>query len=154
MSNLTGARMRSGIVLNFGGGAPPRPWAPVARINPASVMAGEPVTMTATASNVLKSHTVTYDFKTTGGKATPKDSTVAIDTTGLAPGQYTVNATVTDPKAKKMAPATCSASFTVQEPPKHPPTVSCSANPGDGAGGHAVDHCRHRPEPRQPSADL
>jgi outer membrane protein OmpA-like peptidoglycan-associated protein len=78
---------------------------------------------------------VTYDFRTSGGKATPRDSTVAIDTTGLAPGRYTVNATATDPKSAKMAPATCSASFTVQEPPKHPPTVSCSANPATVQAG-------------------
>ncbi|MGZ4820173.1 MAG: OmpA family protein [Terriglobales bacterium] len=135
ISNFTGARVRSGIVLNFGGEAPAPPLAASCSINPASVMAGEPVTLTASASNVMKGHTVTYDFKSTGGKATPKDNTVAIDTTGLAPGQYTVNATLTDPKAKKMAPATCSSNFTVQEPPKHPPTVSCGANPATVQAG-------------------
>jgi outer membrane protein OmpA-like peptidoglycan-associated protein len=134
-SNLQGARLRSGIVLNFGGGAPPPPLAASCSINPSSVMAGEPVTMTTSASNIIRNHAVTYDFRVSGGTATPKDSTVAIDTTGLAPGQYTVNATVTDSRAKKMAPATCSASFTVQEPPKHPPTVSCSANPATVQAG-------------------
>ncbi|MBZ5512798.1 MAG: OmpA family protein [Acidobacteriia bacterium] len=134
-SNLQGARVRSGIVLSFGGGAPPPPLGASCSLNPRSVMAGEPVTMTTSTSNVIKGHTVTYDFSTSGGKATPRDNTVAIDTTGLAPGQYTVNATVTDSKAKKMAPATCSASFTVQEPPKHPPTVSCSANPATVQAG-------------------
>lgn len=134
-SNLSGARLRSGIVLNFGGGTPPPPLAASCSLNPRSVMAGEPVTMTATASNILKGHTVTYDFTSSGGRATPKDNTVAIDTTGMAPGQYTVNATVTDSRAKKMAPATCSASFTVQEPPRHPPTVSCSANPATVQAG-------------------
>jgi outer membrane protein OmpA-like peptidoglycan-associated protein len=133
--DLQGARLRSGIVLNFGGGAPPAPLAASCSINPGSVMAGEPVTMTTSPSNVIKNHTVTYDFRSSGGKATPKDNTVAIDTTGLAPGQYTVNATVTDSRAKKMAPATCSASFTVQEPPRHPPTVSCSANPATVQAG-------------------
>jgi len=135
ITNLSGARLRSGILLSFGGGAPPAPMAASCSINPSSVMAGEPVTMTSTSSNVPKNHTVTYEFKTTGGKATPKDNTVAIDTTGLAPGQYTVNASVTDPKAKKAAPATCSANFTVQEPPKHPPTVSCSPNPATVQAG-------------------
>ncbi|HEX9120728.1 MAG TPA: hypothetical protein VF840_09335 [Terriglobales bacterium] len=134
-SNLAGARLRSGIVLNFGGGAPPPPLAASCSLNPRSVMAGEPVTMTATASNIRKGHTVTYDFKSSGGRATPKDTTVTIDTTGLAPGQYTVNATATDSRAAKMAPATCSASFTVEEPPKHPPTVSCSANPATVQAG-------------------
>jgi outer membrane protein OmpA-like peptidoglycan-associated protein len=134
-ANLTGVRLRSGIMLSLGGGPPPAPLAAACSINPTSVMAGEPVTMTTTASNIIKNHTVTYDFKTTGGKAAPKDNTVAIDTAGLAPGQYTVTATVTDPKAKKMAPATCNAGFTVQEPPKHPPTVACSANPATVQAG-------------------
>ncbi len=134
-STLSGARIRTGLLLNLGGGAPPVPLGAACSINPTSVMAGEPVTMSTTASNVIKNHAVTYNFKTTGGKATPKDNTVAIDTTGLAPGQYTVSATVTDPKEKKMAPATCNASFTVQEPPKHPPTVACSANPATVQAG-------------------
>lgn len=134
-SNLDGARVRSGIVINLGGGEPPLPLSASCSLNPRSVMAGEPVTMTATASNIRKGHTVTYDFRSSGGKATPKDTTVAIDTAGLAPGQYTVNATATDSRAGKMAPATCSASFTVQEPPKHPPTVACSANPATVQAG-------------------
>ncbi|MBZ5568542.1 MAG: hypothetical protein LAN64_11895 [Acidobacteriia bacterium] len=133
--DLQGARVRSGIILNLGGGQPPPPLAASCSLSPTSVMAGEPVTMTATASNIIKNHTVTYDFKTTGGKATPKDNTVALDTTGLAPGSYTVSATVTDPKEKKMAPATCNAAFNVQEPPKHPPTVVCSANPATVQAG-------------------
>ncbi|MBZ5629088.1 MAG: hypothetical protein LAO06_09505 [Acidobacteriia bacterium] len=133
--DLQGARVRSGIILNLGGGQPPPPLTASCSINPASVMAGEPVIMTATASSIIKNHTVTYDFKTTGGKATPKDNSVEIDTAGLAPGPYTVSATVVDPKAKKMAPATCNAGFNVQEPPKHPPTVSCSANPATVQAG-------------------
>ena len=127
--NLGGARLRSGILLSFGGGEAAPPLAAFCTINPTTIMAGEPVTMTATASNVPKGHSVTYNFTSTGGKATQKDNTVAVDTTGLAPGRYMVNSTVTDPKAKKVPPATCGAAFTVQEPPKHPPTVACSANP-------------------------
>ncbi len=135
-NNMTGGRIRTGLLFSFGGfGPPPAPLGASCSINPTSVMAGEPVTMTTTASNIPKNHSVTYNFNSTGGKATPKDNTVAIDTAGLAPGQYTVNATVTDPKAKKAAPATCNASFTVQEPPKHPPTVSCSANPSTVQAG-------------------
>lgn len=133
--NLNGARLRGGLVLNLGGGAPAVPLAAACAINPNSVMAGEAVTMTTTASNIPKNHTVEYKFTTTGGKLAPKDNTASVDTAGLAPGQYTVAATVTDPKAKKMAPATCNAAFTVQEPPKHPPTITCSANPATVQAG-------------------
>lgn len=132
---LNGARVRTGLLINLGGGAPPPPLGATCSINPRSVMAGEPVTMTTNASNIRKGHTVTYQFTTTGGKAAPKNNTVTVDTTGLAPGQYRVSATVTDPKLKKTPPATCSAGFTVQEPPKHPPTVSCSASPATVQAG-------------------
>ena len=128
--NLSGARLRTGIILNLGGGGPPAPpMGATCSINPTTIMAGEPVTVTTTTNNIPKGHSVTYEFTTTGGKATQKDNSVAIDTTGLAPGRYTVNSTVTDRKARKGGPATCNASFSVEEPPKHPPTISCSANP-------------------------
>ncbi len=133
--NLSGARLRSGIVLNLGGGPPPAPMTASCSIQPGEVMAGEPVTLTVTANNVPKNHTVTYNYNSTGGKATGKDNTASVDSTGLAPGSYTVTATVTDPKEKKAAPATCNASFTVKEPPKHPPTISCSANPATVKSG-------------------
>ena len=48
-----------------------------------------------------------------------------IDTAGLAPGSYSANATITDPKEKKNNTATCSASFTIKQP--QPPVVSCSS---------------------------
>ena len=134
--NLRGGRLRTGILINLGGmGEPAPPLAASCSINPASVMAGEPVTLTATASNIPKNHTVTYAYQGTGGKVSGKDTTATVDTTGLAPGSYTVTATVTDPKDKKGSPATCNSSFTVQEPPKHPPTISCSANPATVQSG-------------------
>jgi hypothetical protein len=133
--NMAGARLRTGILINLGIGEPPLPLAASCSINPASVMAGEPVTLTVTASNIHKNHTVTYAYQSTGGKAEGKDATASVDTTGLAPGSYTVTATVTDPKEKRDGSASCNASFTVQEPPKHPPTISCSANPSTVQSG-------------------
>ena len=133
--NLQGARLRTGILINLGLGEPPLPLAASCSINPASVMAGEPVTLTVTASNIHKNHTVTYSYQSTGGKAEGKNVTASVDTTSLAPGSYTVTATVTDPKEKREASATCNASFTVQEPPKHPPIISCSANPSTVQSG-------------------
>jgi hypothetical protein len=50
-----------------------------------------------------------------------------VDTTNLAPGDYTVTANVVDPKAKKNNTASCSASFTVKQPQN--PSVACSASP-------------------------
>src|SRR5207247_10052848 len=62
-------------------------------------------------------------------KVTGKDNTAIIDTNGIAGGNYTVTARISDPKMKKGGEATCTANFTVKEPPKNPPTMSCSANP-------------------------
>jgi outer membrane protein OmpA-like peptidoglycan-associated protein len=139
-SNLGGARLRTGLLVNLGYGPPPPPLAAACSINPTSVMAGEPVTMTVSATNIPKNHTVNYTFNSTGGKVTPKDNTAEVETTGMAPGNYTVTASVADTKPKKNeTPATCNASFTIQEPPKHPPTISCSANPTTVQSGQPVN---------------
>lgn len=138
--NMTGVQLSTGLVINLGGAPPPPPMTAVCQVQPDSVMAGEPVTVTADASNIPKNHTVTYEFNTTGGKVTPKDNTASVDTAGLAPGSYTVTAHVNDARAKKNAlPVTCNSSFTVQEPPKHPPTISCSANPTTVQSGQPVN---------------
>ncbi len=134
--NPSGAELSGGLMWYFGGAPPLPPLAASCSVQPTAVLAGEPVTANANVTNIPPKHSVTYDWKTTGGKLTPKDATATVDTTGLAPGQYTVTATATDPKAKKNAvPATCNAQFTINEPPKHPPTLSCSANPATVKSG-------------------
>jgi len=125
---LNGARLRTGLLLNFG--FPPAV-APAAScsVQPTEVMVGEPITATATASNFNPKHTLTYNWTSNGGKVTGKDNTATIDTNGVAGGSYTVTANITDPKMKKGGEASCTANFTVKEPPKNPPTMSCTANP-------------------------
>jgi hypothetical protein len=126
--DLQGIRLRTGIVLNFGY---PNPAIPAAScsIQPSEVMVGEPVTVTANATNFNPKHTLTYNWSGTGGKVTGKDTTATIDTNGVAGGSYAVTAHVVDPKMKKNGEASCTANYTVKEPPKNPPTMSCSANP-------------------------
>jgi hypothetical protein len=105
-------------------------------------MTGEPVTATASTSNFNPKHTLNYAWTGNGGKVTGKDNTASIDTTGLAGGTYSVTSNITDPKVKKNGTATCNASFTVKEPPKNPPTMSCSASPSSvQAGGSANITC-------------
>lgn len=125
---FSGVRLRTGLVWNLGY---PQLTAPTAAcaVQPSEVMQGEPVTATATGSNFNPKHTPTYSWMTNGGKLTNKDNTATIDTTGVAGGSYTVTAHITDPKMKKNGDASCTANFTVKEPPKNPPTMSCSANP-------------------------
>ncbi|MGH9546304.1 MAG: hypothetical protein ACRD23_13935 [Terriglobales bacterium] len=127
-SSLEGVRLRTGLVIGFGYPSAAVPAASCS-IQPSEVMVGEPVTATASASNFNPKHTLSYSWASTGGRVTGKDTTATVDTNGVAGGSYTVTARVTDPKMKKGGEASCTATFTVKEPPKNPPTMSCSANP-------------------------
>ncbi|HUM05186.1 MAG TPA: Ig-like domain-containing protein [Terriglobales bacterium] len=126
---LNGVRLRTGLVFNIGGGAPEVPVAASCSADHSEVMVGEPVHVTVAPSNFNPKHTLNYAWSSTGGKLEGKDTGASIDTNGLAGGSYTVTARVTDAKAKKNNEASCSSSFTVKEPPKNPPQMSCSANP-------------------------
>ena len=126
--NFEGARLRTGIVLNWGG-APPLVPAAACSVQPTEVMVGEPITATVAASNFNPKHTVTYSWAGNGGQVTGKDTTASIDTANAAPGSYAVTAHVTDPKEKKNNEASCTANYTIKPlPPKNPPTMSCSAS--------------------------
>lgn len=115
-----------GLNLQFGG-KPPIPPSASCSIAPAAVWAGEPVTVNMAYQNFDPKHTLTFSWNSNGGKVTGSNITGNVDTTGLAPGSYTVTGTVTDPKEKKNNTASCNSSFTVNTP--HPPTASCSASP-------------------------
>ena len=132
---LEGVRLRGGLVFNFGGAAPSAPVAASCSVKPSEVMVGEPVTATVNATNFNPKHTLTYNWSSTGGKIEGKDTTATIDTNGVAGGSYTVTARVSDPKVKKGGEASCTANFTVKEPPKNPPTMSCTANPATVQAG-------------------
>jgi hypothetical protein len=133
-----GARLRTGIVVAWGG-APPLVPAAVCSIQPTEVFVGEPLSATVAASNFNPKHTVTYSWSASAGQVTGKDTAATIDTNGAAPGSYTVTAHVTDAKATKANEATCSATYVIKPlPPKNPPTISLSANPMDLVTGGNV----------------
>ena len=132
-SNLNGARLRTGLVFKLGIEEPIPPSASCSA-EPTEVMAGEPVRVTATGANFAKGATLVYSWNSTGGKVTGAEGAGTVDTTGLAPGSYTVTARVSDNKKKS---AECSASFAVKEPPRNPPQISCSANPTTVQSGEA-----------------
>jgi hypothetical protein len=125
---FNGARLTTGLVFNFGG-APELLVAAACSVQNPEVMVGEPVHATVAASNFNPKHTLTYTWASNGGKVDGKDTGATIDTNGTSGGSYTVTATVTDPKAKKNNTASCTGNFTVKEPPKNPPQISCSASP-------------------------
>jgi outer membrane protein OmpA-like peptidoglycan-associated protein len=105
-------------------------------------MVGEPLTATAKAVDFNPKHTLNYEWNSTCGKISGKGETASIDTNGAPGGNCTATVKVTDPKAHKNNEATASANFTIKEPPKNPPTVSCTANPTTvQAGGTATISC-------------
>jgi outer membrane protein OmpA-like peptidoglycan-associated protein len=122
-------------VADFGGiyvfGGPPAglPVSANCTTDPREVMVGEPVKASAAGSSFNPKHTLRYEWSSTGGKITGKDNTAEIDTNGVAGGSYSAAVRISDPKMKLGGDAICTAAFTVQEPPKNPPAVSCSANP-------------------------
>jgi outer membrane protein OmpA-like peptidoglycan-associated protein len=129
--NFEGVRLRTGIVLSWGGEEAAAPSASCS-VQPSEVIVGEPITATVSTSNFNPKHTVTYSWTGNGGQVTGKDTTATIDTNNVAPGSYPVTAHVTDSKLKKNNEATCSANYTVKPlPPKNPPTMSLSASPSD-----------------------
>ncbi len=144
-----GPRVEAGLVFLVGtaGEAKMTPTA-ACSVSPTEVLAGEPVTATASASQFNPKRTLTYSWKTTGGKAAGAATSTQIDTTGLAPGAYTVSAHVTD---GKKAMADCNSQFTVKEPPKHPPTITCSADRSTVVQGSPIAvSCQGNSEDKRP----
>ena len=119
-------RYLGGVALTFGG-KPPIPPSASCSAAPTEVWAGEPVTATISTLNFNPKHTITYSWSTSGGKVSGAGTTGNVDTTGLAPGSYTISGTATDAKEKKNNIASCTAPFAIKQP--HPPTASCSASP-------------------------
>jgi hypothetical protein len=136
-------RLSAGVVFNLGTYYNP-PLTCTASATPTEVFAPEPVTVTTMGAGFNPKHQITYGWTTNGGRVSGNSQTATIDTTGVAPGSYTANATITDvdPRFKNLdsghhlnwlgkpdpiPPAKCTANFTVKQP--RPPDVTCSANP-------------------------
>jgi outer membrane protein OmpA-like peptidoglycan-associated protein len=132
----SGARLRGGLVLKFGGGPPPAAPSASCSVEPREVLAGEPVRVTATPAGFSPKRTITYTWSTTGGTVEGTGATVTVNTGGLAPGNYNVTARLSDGRE---GTADCSASFTIKEPPPPPPpTISCSASQATVRQGESV----------------
>jgi len=130
--NFNMARLSTGVVISFDTMAPPPSVTLACAAEPTAVFPGEPVTVTATANNLLPKDHVIYTWS--GQGVTGTDTTAKVDTTNLAPGSYTVNCGVKEGKPgkeglKPWESASSTATFTVKE--YEPPTISCSANPTD-----------------------
>jgi outer membrane protein OmpA-like peptidoglycan-associated protein len=126
---LKGWRAQSGITWMFGSRQPAMVPNASCSVQPTEVFAGESVSASVTPSNFRKGHSLTYSWSASRGKVQGQGESATVDTTGVPAGSYRVSARVDDPKIRKSATASCSAEFRVNELPKHPPVVSCSATP-------------------------
>jgi outer membrane protein OmpA-like peptidoglycan-associated protein len=128
-TDVRGVRLQSGIVFMFGG-KQDRPLVSArCTVYPGETIAGEPATATAAASNFNAKHTLKYEWSTTGGQINGKAETAYINTKGLAGGNYTVTAHISDPAIRKNGEVSCMAPFSVKDVPRNPPSISCSADP-------------------------
>ncbi|HXZ27401.1 MAG TPA: OmpA family protein [Terriglobales bacterium] len=123
----------AGVFYRFGGG-PSVPTSASCSVSPTEVYAGEPVQASASPSGFNPNHTLNYNWTSTGGAISGTGATANVDTKGLNPGSYTTHVHVSDPKSSK-ATADCDATFAIKERPKHPPEISCSANPATVQSG-------------------
>lgn len=134
-ANVGSARLSTGLVLKFGSIVPPPPVMYSCVVNPTSAYAGDPITVTGTATNLNPKKTVTYSWTSDGGKITGTSNVANLDTTGLNAGTYNVKGHVSE-GAKAGEFADCTVPFTIMPP--QPPTITCSAspasvNPGDSS---------------------
>ena len=131
-STLTNMKLSAGLVLRLGDVEPPQPVMLGCSAQPASVYPGDPIKVEANALQLNPKKTPVYTWASNGGKITASGPEASIDTTGLAPGDYTVTGHVEEgPKARQQA--SCAAPFTVKA--FEPPTLTCSANPSTAVSG-------------------
>ncbi len=137
-SNFNMIRLQAGLVVLLGQ-PEEKPLSLVCSANPTPVFAGEPVTITSTATNPMPKRILTYSFTGNGFKLTPKGNIAGVDTTGLAPGDYPVNCGVVDNgKGKQQRTASAKTMFTVKEMPKHPPVATCQISASQVMKGDPV----------------
>jgi hypothetical protein len=119
-------RLSAGLVLRLGQVTPPPPVQLGCTVQPANVFPGDPITVTATSSNLDLKKKATYTWTTTGGKITGTDTTATVVTTGVPAGDYTITGHVSE-GVRPGQQASCSVGFRVHA--YEPPTITCSANP-------------------------
>ena len=125
-----GVRLQSGLIMNFGLPQMEKEVSATCSVEPMAVDAGVAVKVSVTPSGFLPKRTVSYSYASTSVKVGGSAGSASVDTTGLAPGTYTVSAKVWDNgRGAHMRSATCQTSFTINPLPMHPPTLTVSASP-------------------------
>ena len=129
-------KLSAGLVVRFGEKGDAQPVMLGCTAEPVSVHPGDTVTITGSTLYLNPKHPAHYTWNSNGGTVTPSGSTATVDTTGLAPGEYTVAGQVSQ-GAKAREQASCTAPFTVR--PVEPPTVTCTATPQTAPSGTTIN---------------
>lgn len=132
--------MTTGWVFGLSFGPPPATKAPpppppptfACSVDQATVQPGTTVQITSTIS---PEGNYTYTWATTGGQLAQSGSTAKLDTTGMAPGMYTVTGRVNNGVG---GTADCQTSVEIRVPERHPPTATCSVTPDSVLPGAAL----------------
>ncbi len=134
---ITAFRLSTGLVYRFGATEPSLPAAFGCEAQPVTVFPGDPITITGRVINLEenKKRLPVYTWETTGGRISGIDGGATINTSGVAPGDYTVIGHVREGSGPAQH-ADCTATFRVVA--YQPPSVTCSANPSSVQPGGLV----------------
>ncbi len=135
LGEMYATKLSGGLVLRTGDKGDVQPVMLGCTAQPVSVHPGDPVNVTGNTLYLNAKRKTQYTWTSNGGKVTPSGSSATIDTTGLAPGEYTVQGEVSQ-GGKARQQASCTAPFTVRA--VEPPTVSCVALPATAPSGTTV----------------
>lgn len=129
-TTYNGVRLQAGFSLDLGMPKMEREVTATCSAEPSAVDAGVAVRVSVTPSGFMPKRIVSYSYASTSVKIGGNTGTASVDTTGLAPGTYTVSAKVWDNgKGAHQRSATCQTSFSVNRPPMRGPSLTVSASP-------------------------
>ncbi|MGC1605940.1 MAG: OmpA family protein [Candidatus Acidiferrum sp.] len=135
-------RLSTGIVFRFGGNPPPPP--PPANHPPVASCSADKSMVYAGSGDlvVVRVHAsdpdndpLTYSWTSTGGAVEGTGPEARWNSSGTNAGTYAVKVHVDDGRGGW---ADCSSSISVEPPPNHPPTMSCSADHSSVPAGDVV----------------
>ena len=128
-------KLSGGLVLRFGEPTTKQPLMLGCTAEPASIHPGDPITVTGSTLYLNPHKKADYTWIANGGKVTSNGSSATLDTTGMAPGQYTVSGKLSQGNHASEQ-ASCAAPFVVHA--FEPPSLTCTATPNTAVSGTTI----------------
>lgn len=133
---INAVKLSAGVVARFGGASVPARQVELGcTTQPANVYPGEVVHANASIVNLKAGKQAFYRWTATSGRVDATGDSATVDTSGLAPGEYTVAVHMSYGR-KANEQANCTAPFVVRA--YEPPVVSCSTDPASVSSGAPV----------------